>query len=334
MFGTFRFVLSMMVVYSHFTGRGLIGPVAVFGFYCLSGYLMTKVVNETYSDGVSGYLRFLSNRALRVYPGYYAAAAVAAAVLLVWPDAAQGTWYRFPLEWLPTVTIIGLQPRSPILVLPAWSLHVELIHYILIGAVLGRSRLLTALWFVCALAMPMVAILRGFSFDWLYFSPYGASAAFASGAMVYQFRAQLPAFTPLLAAVALCVLVCLGLKMPLEISAAGGLHFSILVTAAVIMGLKGLSAHRWDSVLGDLAYPVFLVHLPCRAAVHGLLDRSDIWADAAAIAATIAVSGLIFAFIERPLSRVRAKLRSPVPERLLARRATITNHCAPIVAVH
>ena len=63
MFGTFRFMLAMMVVHSHFSGGGLAGPVAVFGFFCLSGYLMTRIVNETYSDGLSGYLRYLGNRA-------------------------------------------------------------------------------------------------------------------------------------------------------------------------------------------------------------------------------------------------------------------------------
>ncbi len=144
---------------------------AVFGFFCLSGYLMTKIVNETYSDGVGGYLRFLGNRALRIYPAYYVAVVFAAGVLMLWPNAAQTAagWYMLPQGWLQTISIIGLQPRSPILMVPAWSLHVEIIYYILIGAVLGRSRLLTVLWFAFALAMPIVALLlRGVSFDWLY----------------------------------------------------------------------------------------------------------------------------------------------------------------------
>ena len=98
MFGTFRLMLALMVVYSHFAGGGLGGPVAVFGFFCLSGYLMTKIVNESYSDGVIGFFRYLSNRALRIYPAYYAAIVFAAAVLLLWPMEARTAagWYRFP----------------------------------------------------------------------------------------------------------------------------------------------------------------------------------------------------------------------------------------------
>jgi peptidoglycan/LPS O-acetylase OafA/YrhL len=314
MFGTFRFMLAMMVVHSHFSGGGLAGPVAVFGFFCLSGYLMTRIVNETYSDGLSGYLRYLGNRALRIYPAYYAALAIATGVVLLWPVEARTAagWYALPRDWLSTIAIFGLQPRSPILVIPAWSLHVELIHYILIGAVLGRSRRLTSLWFVCALAIPFVAmLLGGLSFDWLYFSAFGSSVAFAAGAMIYQFRDKLPSLSPSLAVMACIVLIYLGLNMSVEVAGAGGLHASIILTAVAIVGLKEMTIRRWDSVLGDLAYPVFLVHIPCRAAMSGLLGRTNIWVDVAAVGATIVLSYLIVALVERPLSTIRNKLRSP-----------------------
>lgn len=313
MFGTFRLILALMVVHSHFTGGGLDGPVAVFGFFCLSGYLMTRIVNESYSDGVSGYLRFLGNRALRIYPAYYAAVVFAAVVLMLWPNAAQTAagWYTSPQGWLQTISIIGLQPRSPILIVPAWSLHVEIINFILIGAVLGRSRLLTSLWFYCSLAIAVVAILRGASFDWLYFSPYGSSVAFATGAMVYQYRDKLPVFSPKLAITFCCMLVVVGSTMPFEIARTGGVHASIIIAAAAIAALRTLPAPRWDSALGDLAYPVFLVHIPCRAAMSGLLGRSDAGVDVLAIAATFVLSYLVVALVERPLFLMRAKLRSP-----------------------
>jgi peptidoglycan/LPS O-acetylase OafA/YrhL len=311
MFGTFRLLLALMVVQSHFAGGGLGGPVAVFGFFCLSGYLMTKIVNESYSDGLSGYLRFLGNRALRIYPAYYAAVVFAAGVLLLWPSAAHTAagWYRLPQDWLQTVSIIGLQPRSPILLVPAWSLHVEIIHFILIGAIFGRSRMLTSLWFFAALAIAVVAILRGTSFDWLYFTPYGSSVAFATGAMIHQYRDRLPVFSPRLAIAACCMLV-VGLRMPLEVAQAGGLHASIFIAALSIVALKNMPALRWDSALGDLAYPVFLLHIPCRAAMSGLIGRSDAGVDVLALAATFILSYFVVAVVERPLSQLRAKLRS------------------------
>lgn len=312
MFGTFRLILALMVVHSHFAGGDLGGPVAVFGFFCLSGYLMTKVVNETYSDGFAGYLRYLGNRALRIYPAYYAALAFATVVLWLWPAAAQTAagWYRLPSDWLQTLSIIGLQPRSPILIVPAWSLHVEIIHFILIGAVLGRSMLLTRLWFFGSLAMAMIAILRGASFDWLYFSPFGSSVAFATGAMVYQYRQQLPVFSPQVALTACGAFFISGSIMPFEVAHAGGLHASIIVAAIAIAALRNLPALRWDAALGDLAYPVFLLHIPCRAAMSGLLGRSDAVVDVLAIAATFGVSCLVIGLVEQPLSLMRTRLRS------------------------
>ena len=107
------------------------------------------------------------------------------------------------------------------------------------------------------------------------------------------------------------MLIFLGLKMSVSLAGAGGMHLSIIVTAVAIVGLKDTAMRRWDSALGDLAYPVFLMHIPCRAAMYGLLGRSDVWIDLAAIATTIALSCLIVAFVERPLSLIRAKLRSP-----------------------
>lgn len=312
MFGTFRLMLALMVVQSHFAGGGLGGPVAVFSFFCLSGYLMTKIVNESYADGVSGYLRYLCNRALRIYPAYYVAVAFAAGVLLLWPGEAQiaAGWYRLPQDWLQTLSIIGLQPRSPILVVPAWSLHIELINFILIGAILGRSKLLTSLWFFGSLLIPAVAIMRGVSFDWLYFTPYGSSFAFATGAVIYQFREKLPVLSPTLAMTSCGILVLVGLTMPLEVARAGGVHASIAMTAVTIAALRTVPAQRWDSMLGDLAYPVFLLHIPCRAAMTGLLGRSDTGVDVAALVATFALSYLVVILVERPLSQLRAKLRS------------------------
>ncbi len=249
MFGAFRLILALMVVHSHFAGGDLGGPVAVFGFFCLSGYLMTKIVNETYSDGFAGYLRFLGNRALRIYPAYYAALAFAVAVLLLWPAEARTAagWYRLPQDWLQTLSIIGLQPRSPILIVPAWSLHVEMINFILIGALLGRSKLLTALWFFCSLAVTIVAIVQGVSFDWLYFSPFGSSVAFATGAMIYQFREKLPTFSLKLATTSCCAFFIVGSIMPFEIARAGGLHASIIIAAVVIAALRNMPTLRWDS---------------------------------------------------------------------------------------
>lgn len=56
MFGMYRFMLASFVVVFHIAtvyAPGA-GSIAVFSFYVLSGYLITRVVSERYNEGVGG----------------------------------------------------------------------------------------------------------------------------------------------------------------------------------------------------------------------------------------------------------------------------------------
>ncbi len=60
-----------MVVYSRLLpNMADLGKAAVAGFFMLSSFLVTRIVNGRYSDGVSGLGIFLLNRALRIYPTF------------------------------------------------------------------------------------------------------------------------------------------------------------------------------------------------------------------------------------------------------------------------
>jgi peptidoglycan/LPS O-acetylase OafA/YrhL len=72
MFGLFRYILSLIVVQGHLAplfGK-FQGVYAVFGFYALSGYLITLVVNQKYGFSLDGLKKFFINRILRLYPVY------------------------------------------------------------------------------------------------------------------------------------------------------------------------------------------------------------------------------------------------------------------------
>lgn len=68
MFGTYRTILALMVVFLHLGGVPRIGAYAVFGFYCLSGYLMTLIMQTTYGYSFQGVIKYGINRFLRNYP--------------------------------------------------------------------------------------------------------------------------------------------------------------------------------------------------------------------------------------------------------------------------
>ena len=68
MFGTYRTLLALMVVFLHLGGVSVLGGYAVFGFYILSGYLMTYIMQKNYGYSRLGQARYAINRMLRIYP--------------------------------------------------------------------------------------------------------------------------------------------------------------------------------------------------------------------------------------------------------------------------
>ncbi len=68
--GILRFFLSILVIFSHLSGAhsaSHFGYYAVRAFFVLSGIVLTKSLNETYSFD---FYRFYINRLLRIVPLY------------------------------------------------------------------------------------------------------------------------------------------------------------------------------------------------------------------------------------------------------------------------
>lgn len=74
--GLLRLLLSITVAISHSVPIGgftLVGPVtAVHGFFVLSGFYMSLILNEKYIKRNNSYILFITNRLLRLYPAYLA----------------------------------------------------------------------------------------------------------------------------------------------------------------------------------------------------------------------------------------------------------------------
>ena len=71
MFGVYRAFLALMVVALHLGGLPVVGAYAVFGFYVLSGYLMTLIMQDRYGYTASGRSAYAVNRFLLVVVQIY-----------------------------------------------------------------------------------------------------------------------------------------------------------------------------------------------------------------------------------------------------------------------
>ncbi len=314
MFGTFRLVLALMVVWHHLVDREMAGWIAVFGFYCLSGYLMTRIVNETYNTGISGFARYLTNRLLRIYPTYLVVLALTMAAIALWPAGAGA---RYPDMMFTTATILtnisilGFDGKTPMFIGTAWSLPAEIIHYVAIGALLGRSKLATALWFLFGAQIVIFGLAWGLPPSWFYFSPVGSTVAFATGAMIWHFRDKLPRTRADVGFAAIAAVLLLGTLMPRDIGMRiGGLYIGLLMAAACVTYLRDLPGTPLDRRLGEFSYPLFLIHMPVDMIVRGITDDDGLHMILVSLPITFALSWLAVVLIERPVEHLRSSLRA------------------------
>lgn len=70
--GFLRFFLAASVLMAHVGGGPMLSArLSVFCFYIISGYLITRVLNENYRFGLTSKFIFIFNRFLRIYPLFF-----------------------------------------------------------------------------------------------------------------------------------------------------------------------------------------------------------------------------------------------------------------------
>jgi len=132
-----------MVIALHLTKDAAVQPAAAYavcGFYVVSGYLMTAVLNDNYRGRP---LAFWGNRFLRLFPMYYLVGAAMALILIVRP-IDDDLWTR-AFGWhdfFGNLTIVWFEfydgSRDFRLVPSAWSVAVEIVDYFLLWAFAAR----------------------------------------------------------------------------------------------------------------------------------------------------------------------------------------------------
>jgi peptidoglycan/LPS O-acetylase OafA/YrhL len=273
-----RLVLALMVVTSHSfsltgfneplvleTGQVSLGLIAVYGFFGLSGYLLTR------SRGRTPSLPFLWNRALRILPGYWVAlvfGAVAATVAtwLVGQQLSTADTIGYVVSNL--ALIPGVQTLPPAfhgadVNGSLWTLGIEAVCYLILAITPRRWLKGVAIGLVPALIL--VGTTRH-SFE------IQLGLAFLAGSCAYQLRLPITWQGTILASL---------------LAAAGyALHLEPLATMAVAfagLGMARLPIH----IERDLSYGVYVFAFP----LAGLLELTVLrtLGVAAMIAGTVAL---------------------------------------------
>jgi peptidoglycan/LPS O-acetylase OafA/YrhL len=122
---------------------------AVFGFYTLSGYLMTRVLHERYGFEWSGTAAFLANRVLRLWPAYLVVVLGTWLVLCFYPLNNFFFSFFLPRTLFETTTLLGILGQVsfdflyliplPRLAPTSWSLSIEVFCYCLLAFYFAKT---------------------------------------------------------------------------------------------------------------------------------------------------------------------------------------------------
>jgi peptidoglycan/LPS O-acetylase OafA/YrhL len=262
---------------------------------------MALVLNERYAAPGTFYF----NRALRLFPTYWAVVLLALAVAMLagrptFIDAALRsdlTWDAKALVFVSSVFLVGsdamlfVRPTGAGLVFtadfwaeppqlfwyhpipPAWSLPVEMAFYALAPVLVrSRRRLLAGLLLGLAIRV-LVYKLFGSHDPWRYrFFPAELSL-FCAGGLAYHFYRAIEAHAPArrIGVACLGALITAILLYPHLPAAARYVPVSAAVLASlpfVFALTRDKATDRW---LGELSYPVYLLHFPVLQYVSGTL---------------------------------------------------------------
>lgn len=334
MFGVYRFLLAVMVVKSH-TSCGLcvdfnVGVFAVTGFFVLTGYVMTSLIDASYTHSPH---RFYADRVLRIFPQYLLFCVLTAVlVLLANTGLAVGqnmphlsiagviaNILLLPINFgvIPDLELSGWISRAT-LVPPTWSLALEFSFYLILPAILSAS-LVTLIAFLGSLGIFAAAAVGAFNPDSFgYRLLPGTLFIFLTGTLIYRIRRSgdgvLLAYLVLFV-FGLFVIWAMANFLPARRTVEVAL--GIAVNGVLIVLLSGISRTRLegglrlarlDRFLGNTAYGVFLSHFFCMWLLGILAPRFQY--EFLVITVMSACCGyLAYYFIERPVSELRLRLR-------------------------
>jgi len=344
--GVLRLLLALSVLFDHQGASALLmgpgGEISVQCFYIISGFYIALVLDRTYRSNAV----FWANRALRLFPSYWAVAAVTLVIWLVLPtnlwtefsvlpniDRAFVAVSNFALVGQDWFNFLGFRHGhlalvkdfqdsdfpfyNLLLVPPAWSLGVELSFYALAPFILRRGWATLLGCLLMSLGLRFLLSRAGLDHNpWTYRFFPSELATFLTGSAAYRVycmvQPRLSRHKWLARAITLLVwsvVACMGL---LQIDASQKRVLALVLIASALPFLSEASrASRLDRFLGDLSYPIYICHWTVIRLVNRLLEPQPAMARiAATVVIVFAVSIALKLCIDGPIESSRARLRS------------------------
>lgn len=341
--GFLRTILALIVCLIHAGGiEGYVpmyGDVAVQGFYVVSGFYIAMVFSEKYAHLRHGIAVFWVNRYLRLAPAYVIVSVIAYLAIgrfalggLDMGDRALILLSQFTMIGQDIFMFLGFEPGSGrwfltpdfhaltpaqipayrMMMIPqGWSIGVELWFYALAPfLVLRRTGTLVTIIAAALLLRLAAGSALGLDGDpWNYrFFPFELGT-FLLGVLSYRAWRERPergsSTTGFSALAGLLLLIVFYHYLPVGAFEKRWL-FLLLMAFSLPRIFEATRHSRLDRRIGDLSYPLYIVHLLCFTLLGPLLAGP--WQVPLLIASALACSIILAAAVERPGERLRYAL--------------------------
>lgn len=274
--GYVRFLLAAIVAAYHtgfYTVLQTVGALAaVEAFFLISGFYMAAAYVRYYGDSP---FAFWLSRYSRLYPFYALALVLTYPVHRWFPYSNELQLFSFfaapDRSWLINFSMLGLDMYSVnerehhlLLVPQAWSISAELIFYMLVPLMVRLRPAILAVLVVLAFA-GKAALLTYAGWRWAYYPFFGQIGYFLLGVWLFFVRDYWLTWPKLVAYVlaalyTIYVLAADFADVDLHASALSNVALT-LATAIITPTLFKHMNGRISTLLGDLSYGVYLIHM-------------------------------------------------------------------------
>lgn len=313
-----RGAAAILVLVRHYFPIADLGPLAAYidpgtmgvvAFFCISGYVIPwSVIRAPTTVG-----QFALNRAFRLYPMYWLSLLLAVVAV---PVAFN--------DFLANITMMQRFMGVADIVGVYWTLQIEIIFYALIAILMLTGRIadprasLWCLFGLCVLSMA-VALPRALLSVRTPVAPaFSLVVMFASFVFYHHRQAgflSVGQMRCVLAGVCLVMACCFHLayrkdwgfgETPMRFAVAYGVGVGLF---AVFMRFN-IKARvlRW---LGSISYPLYLIHVPVRQVIVGLMPSvGEVHSAMLGVPATLVLAAILHRVVEVPLVKAGRSLAS------------------------
>ena len=352
--GILRALLALAVVFAHTPAADSLpilmpGSDAVRVFYIISGFLISYILdtNRNYQNTAS----FLENRFLRLYPIYWAVAALSLGAHLAadrhffdrfaaMPPSAfvlvvVSTLILFGQDWVMFASVHGghlaftgqfynsdvLLYRA-LLVPQAWTLGIELSFYLIAPFVLRRRKVILLL-LAMSLILRIALIVNGVGLKdpWTYRFFPTELALFLLGALSHKlllplYETRLKASIRRISVIATSALIIYTVLFNYIALTWTVKEFILLTAYLALLPLAFVfqNAVKTDKRIGELSYPLYIGHVIVIEIVSLLLTKMHIKNPYSVTLCSVSASVLFAVFLNNSINKKVERIRTRIPQ--------------------